>query len=295
MRDKSLLVAVVLTCMAGLLSLFPSPASASTPSPTISRFSPTHGPVGTTVTISGTNLANATRVRFGRIEGTVIVDTSTEVQVRVPSGAITSLIRVTTPVGIATSAGKFVVNHPLAGVVSVVSANNTNCAVLTSGGVDCWGSDQFGQLGDGVFTNAHHGRALSVPVIGVGGSGTLGGVVSVTGDGIQRSASGFCALLTSGGVDCWGEGGGGDLGNGTTVSSAVPVQVLGVGGSGTLGGVTSLTSDGTGSYCALLGSHRVDCWGEGGGGLGNGTTVTAPSRYRCSASVAAALSAVRRA
>ena len=154
-----------------------------------------------------------------------------------------------------------------------MSANNTNCAVLTSGGVDCWGSDQFGQLGDGVYTSAHHGSAFSVPVLGVGDSGTLGGVASLTGDGQQRGASGFCALLTSGGVDCWGAGGG-DLGNGTTAKSAVPVQVLGVGGSGTLGGVTSITSDGAESYCARLGAGGVDCWGAGGGGLGNGTIAS---------------------
>ena len=128
-------------------------------------------------------MANATKVRFGRIQATVIVDTSTEVQVQVPSGAITSLIRVTTPVGVATSAANFVVTGPpLAGVVSVVRDENSTCAVLTSGGVDCWGFGRDGELGNGIFYNGNdnYGSAFPVAVLGVGGSGTLSDVVSLT-------------------------------------------------------------------------------------------------------------------
>ena len=46
-------------------------------------------------------------------------------------------------------------------------------------------------------------------VEGVGGTGTLTGVTSLVSDG-----DGYCALLTSGGVDCWGNGADGELGNG---------------------------------------------------------------------------------
>ena len=72
----------------------------------------------------------------------------------------------------------------------------------------------------------------------------------------------YCALLTSSGVDCWGYGYDGELGNGTFSESATPVAVEGVGGAGTLTGVTSLVGDGSG-YCALLTSGEVDCWGLG--------------------------------
>jgi alpha-tubulin suppressor-like RCC1 family protein len=268
MRYKGLLVATVLTIMAGLLPLFPASASASVPAPTITSFSPQNGPVGGTVTIEGTNLAGATSVMFGQSAATVLVDKSTKIRVVVPSDAITSAITVTSPGGSATSSSQFVVTAPLSGVVSMVGGLNSYCALLTSGGVDCWGIGISGQLGDGVFQKD---SALAVAVVGVGGSGTLGGVASLVSNdylgpqsGIQN---GYCALLTSGGVDCWGVGATGELGNGifyTTApyGSAVPVEVLGVGGSGTLGGVVSLASEGEG-VCALLTSGGVDCWGSG--------------------------------
>jgi large repetitive protein len=134
MHHKSLLFAAVLTTIAGPLLLSPSSASASPPAPTISSFSPTQGPVGTAVVIEGTNLADATGVTFGKTAATIVVDTSTEIEVRVPTGATTSYIKVTTAAGIARSGSKFVVLAPLNGVVSLAGAGESDCALLTSGG-----------------------------------------------------------------------------------------------------------------------------------------------------------------
>ncbi len=163
----------------------------------------------------------------------------------------------------------------LTGAVSLVSADNSFCALLTSGGVDCWGYGADGELGDGTFyAGIQQGSAFPVAVTGVGGSGTLSGVASLASEN-----NSFCALLTSGGVDCWGYGAGGELGDGTFYAgiqqgSAFPVVVTGVGGSGTLTGVASLTGINH-SYCALLTSGEVDCWGQGSKGqLGNGTFYT---------------------
>jgi alpha-tubulin suppressor-like RCC1 family protein len=141
----------------------------------------------------------------------------------------------------------------LSGVTSLTGHSNSVCAVLTSGGVDCWGSGYLGQLGNGATTT----KATPVHVGGVGGTGTLSGVTSLT-DGFDF----YCALLTSGGVDCWGRGDEGELGDGSFSGSDTPVQVKGVGGTSTLGGVASLTGD-FDSYCGLLTSGGVDCWGYG--------------------------------
>jgi alpha-tubulin suppressor-like RCC1 family protein len=163
-------------------------------------------------------------------------------------------------------------------VTNLVGGDGNYCAVLTSGGVDCWGYGEDGELGNGTYyaQSQNYGSATPVAVEGIGGTGRLTGVTNLISDG-----DGYCALLTSGGVDCWGYGPSGELGNGTyytqsqNYGSATPVSVAGVGGTGTLTGVTNLVGgdDNYGNYCALLTSGGVDCWGYGRryGRLGNGS------------------------
>ena len=141
---------------------------------------------------------------------------------------------------------------------------DTYCVVLTSGGVDCWGYGGFGQLGNGTLSPY---TDTPVAVVGVGGAGTLTSVTNVVGADSFSNGDGFCAVLASGGVDCWGYGYYGELGDGMFYTnnpqySVTPVTVEGVGGAGTLTGVTSLAGDGLG-YCSLLTSGGVDCWGDG--------------------------------
>jgi alpha-tubulin suppressor-like RCC1 family protein len=139
-------------------------------------------------------------------------------------------------------------------------ATGAYCAVLASDTAACWGYGQNGELGNGQSASA----ASPVKVGDTDGSGALSGVEKITGD-----ADGFCARR-AGQVACWGNGTLGGLGNGQFSNSATPVPVLGVGGSGLLSGVTTMMGDGSGT-CALLDTHRVNCWGAGGqGNLGNG-------------------------
>jgi len=83
---------------------------AQVPSPAITSFSPSSGPVGTKVTISGANLTSATQVSF---DGTVAViksDSAKRVVVTVPTGARSGTITVTTrKAGGATSTQSFTV------------------------------------------------------------------------------------------------------------------------------------------------------------------------------------------
>ena len=176
-----------------------------------------------------------------------------------------------TPVPVADTDG----SGTLSGVTSLASGGEGYCAVLTSGGVDCWGYGPDGELGNGqYYSSSPNGSALPVQVIDTDGSGLLAGVADLTGDG-----NGYCAVLTSGAVDCWGAGANGELGNGqfyqgTPDGSATPVPVVDTDGSGALSGVSSLTSDATGAYCAVLTSGAVACWGYGQNGeLGNGQVL----------------------
>lgn len=188
--------------------------------------------------------------------------------------AVAAVLLLTTVLALPTEATAL---QPLTGVRSITSGAANSCALLTSGKVDCWGDGRFGELGNGrIYTAASRGSAVPVAVEGVGGSGTLAGVASLAADDL-----GFCALLTSGKVDCWGNGVSGQLGNGrfyggNAPASAVPVAVKGVGRSGTLSGVSRLLGGGNG-FCALLVSSDVDCWGAGNfGQLGNGNFYTNP-------------------
>ena len=78
------------------------------PSPTISSFTPTAGPAGSTVTISGANLTTVTNVQFNGQNATFSVSGANLVAT-VPATATTGPIRVTNPAGQFTSTGNFTV------------------------------------------------------------------------------------------------------------------------------------------------------------------------------------------
>src|SRR5207302_622175 len=82
------------------------------PAPTITSFTPTSGPVGTTVTISGTNFSRATAVTFNAVSAGIVVDSATSMRARVPSGAPSGPCRYTTSGGTATSSSAFTVEAP---------------------------------------------------------------------------------------------------------------------------------------------------------------------------------------
>jgi uncharacterized repeat protein (TIGR03803 family) len=73
-------------------------------------FSPPSGPVGTPVTITGTGLAQATKVTFNGKSASFTPTSDTQISTSVPTGATTGKIKVTTPGGSATSATSFTVN-----------------------------------------------------------------------------------------------------------------------------------------------------------------------------------------
>jgi len=76
-----------------------------------------------------------------------------------------------------------------------------------------------------------------------------------------------CGITRSGAAYCWGYNLSGQLGNGTTMSSATPVTVS--------GGLTfTAVSVGASETCGVTTSGAAYCWGYNGyGELGTGTTT----------------------
>jgi len=152
-------------------------------------------------------------------------------------------------------------HHSYAQGLIATSVSHT-CALTRSSdaGVRCWGNNLQGQLGDGTITQ----RNEPVAVVG------LSSGVSAIGVGNNFS----CALLTTGGVKCWGDNMRGQLGGWHESGSAVPVSVLSSSGGDPISGVTAL-SVGAGHACVLLNTGGAKCWGlNDDGQLGDGSITS---------------------
>ncbi len=145
------------------------------------------------------------------------------------------------------------------GVKAIDAGDHYTCALTVTGGIKCWGINRYGQFGNGTTT----GSSTPVDV-----SGLSSGVLS-----IAAGEDHVCAVLNTGNVKCWGRNGAGQLGNGTTTSSSIPVDVVGI--SNVVSISTGTIPFGEGYTCALLQSGAVKCWGNNPEGqLGNGTTTS---------------------
>jgi alpha-tubulin suppressor-like RCC1 family protein len=121
-----------------------------------------------------------------------------------------------------------------------IAASTATCALMTTGGIRCWGDNDLGQLGDG--TDVQRNSPPSTDVL----------------SGVQAIAMGqshTCTLMTTGGVRCWGLNDSGQLGDGTVTTRRSPpaadvltgVQAIAIGGLHT---------------CALMATGGVRCWGD---------------------------------
>ena len=123
------------------------------------------------------------------------------------------------------------------------------CGITKDKLIYCWGDDAFGQIGNG-------GK-------GGGGQPNLATVGQVRFDSIAVGRTHACALSIGKQVYCWGNDGGGRLGDFVSVNSTTPIPVA-----STLA-FTSIAA-GDGHTCGIS-SGVAYCWGDNSSGqLGNG-------------------------
>ncbi len=136
--------------------------------------------------------------------------------------------------------------------IAISAGGDYSCAILIDKTTTCWGSDAYGQLGNGSA-----GDQL-VPTA----------VISLPGDVVSISAgfSAACAVLSDGRVFCWGET---LLSAGSRLDQS-PVNI-------SLPSVATSVSAGVNS-CAVLVTQQVACWGFNfNGELGRGLPAPASS------------------
>lgn len=138
-------------------------------------------------------------------------------------------------------------------VKSFSDEKDAYCGISETAEVYCWGSNEYGQLGNGSWNLGAAGTKVS----------SLNGVTKVV-----TQIHSACALTALGQVFCWGAGNSGQLGNGAIQDSNVPVLVQGV------GDAVSIFAVGPESFCAQVASGEIYCWGKNNvGQLGNGSFI----------------------
>ena len=161
----------------------------------------------------------------------------------------------------------FFVVEGLANVVELAVAISHTCAIVQGGDVYCFGSNYFGELGDGSLDNANK------PVK----AATISGAKAIA-TGAELS----CAVVANGSVSCWGLNDQGQLGQGDMdkLIHPMPVTVPGLDGPAKSIAASSVS----GAVCALFESGKTKCWGEklaGDTGTSGGSYLAVGGNHAC--------------
>ena len=156
--------------------------------------------------------------------------------------------------------------------VSVNTAYRHTCAILDNGDLKCWGSDQYGKLGDGGSVDP--GTYDSSVVLGSPPATPIDLGQGRTAVAVAPGDHHACAILDNGSVKCWGSDENGQLGisqsQGSYISAPVN-QTVDLGANRTAVAIDS----GRRHTCVILDNADMKCWGWGHRGqLGDGTTYS---------------------
>jgi hypothetical protein len=109
----------------------PGCSSSTATAPVVSGFTPTSGPVGTSITVNGTGFTAATGVKFNGTSATFAINSDSQLTATVPTGATSGPIAVTNSAGTGTSSGAFTVTTATAGP-AITSISPTSGPVGTT-------------------------------------------------------------------------------------------------------------------------------------------------------------------
>ncbi len=151
--------------------------------------------------------------------------------------------------------------------VQITAGFQHTCALTSAGAAFCWGDNTSGQLGDGTTVTSTFPYGVDMT--------PLDGAVFTQ---ISASKAHTCAVDSLNRVWCWGANYAGQLGEGTTTQSALPVQVSGLTTNAMV--LASSKADVTCVSLANTGSGATKCWGTDGlgqlGADGNGGYSSVP-------------------
>jgi alpha-tubulin suppressor-like RCC1 family protein len=140
----------------------------------------------------------------------------------------------------------------------LAAGTDQTCELLGSGGVECWGANGYGQLGDATSSGPQtcNGQACATTPV------TVHGITTAT--AVAAGNDHVCAVLAGGAVDCWGYNFAAELGVGTSSGpqwcaggewcATLPVGVSGI------AGATQLAAGGD-HTCAVVARGDLACWG----------------------------------
>ena len=169
------------------------------------------------------------------------------------------------PVGSVTAVAVTTSGTPLAGKsVAQISVGDTHtCARTTDGIGACWGTNSFGELGNGSTNN-------SMLPTGISG-GALSGHTILQ---ISAGRSHTCAVADTHTVACWGYGSNGALGDNSQIQvNPSPIAVT-TSGTALAGATVTHVEAADNRSCALTSVGAVACWGDGAhGGLGDNSAT----------------------